>query len=290
MNEETKSQHYDVGYSKIKFVDDERGRRKIKTDIYFPTENKAKGIILPENSTKEFPVIIFGHAFVMSVKSYSNLVDSFVPKGYIFAFPKTERGISPSHIDLANDLVFVAKKLEELNNNSRSPFYQRISQNRCVMGHSMGGGSAILAAQNRSIFKGLIALTPYETNPSAIKAAANVTIPSLIFSGENDCITPPEEFHVPIFRALASKNRTYISISGGSHCQMAAKNAMCNFGEKLCNPRPEITYEQQHNILDKYITLWLDIHIKGNVKTTELLNKQLASDSDIKYMQKIQED
>jgi len=288
MKTETKSREHKIGYVQKKFIDNERGNRVIKTDIYFPINENVNQISDPENSDEKYPAIVFGHAFVMSVKSYSNLVESIVPKGYIFALPKTEKGIYPSHIILANDLVFVTKKLEELNNDSHSVLYKRISHNKCIMGHSMGGGCAILAAQSRSIINGLIALAPYDTNPSAIKAATNVTIPTLIFSGENDCITPPGIHQLPIYRALASDTKTFISVLGGSHCQMAVQNALCNFWEKIVRPHPEITYEQQHKILEKYILPWLDNFMKGIQEAGEQFNKQLHSDPEITFIQRIQ--
>ena len=58
------------------------------------------------------------------------------------------------------------------------------------MGHSMGGGALFAAANLLAGTDAIVALAPMNTKPSAIQAAASVKIPTLIFAGANDCITP----------------------------------------------------------------------------------------------------
>ena len=109
------------------------------------------------------------------------------------------------------------------------------------MGHSMGGGASFLAAQLNSNIKTLVNFAPAETNPSAITAAASITIPSLIFAGVNDCVTPQNTNQIPMYNGLGSSCKTLISIIGASHCQMSNSNSLCNFGELTCTPTATIT-------------------------------------------------
>jgi pimeloyl-ACP methyl ester carboxylesterase len=277
-------QNFKIGHTEIKFVDENRNNRQIKTDIYFPviSENSNDG-----DFTENFPVVCFGHGFVMSAKSYKNVWKALVPKGYIFAIPKKERGIAPSHLDLALDLVFVLNEFRKLNSDSASFFFQKIHSKNVVMGHSMGGGSAVLAAQNKNAVHALVNLAAYETTPSAIAAATNVDIPSLIFSGENDCITPPGTHQIPMYNALKSCNKTYIEIIGGSHCQMARKNKLCSFGENTCKPKPEINYKKQHEIINRFLIPWLDFIVKSDSAAAGIFDNTLNSDLEITFKRSI---
>jgi len=53
-------------------------------------------------------------------------------------------------------------------------------------------------------------LAPFDTRPSAIKAASSVIVPTLIFAGSNDCITPPEKHQLPVYNSSASPDKIYI--------------------------------------------------------------------------------
>ena len=83
----------------------------------------------------------------MSWDSYTYIRDALVPQGFIIAFPKTEGELFPSHMDLAMDISFILRKISEYGSDNSSIFFNRIQRMNCAMGHSMGGGSAVLAAE-----------------------------------------------------------------------------------------------------------------------------------------------
>jgi hypothetical protein len=128
----------------------------------------------------------------------------------------------------------------------------------------MGGGAAFLAAGLDSTIKTLATLAPAETNPSAINAASNISLPSLIMAGGNDCVTPPATNQIPMYDSLQSNCKSYISIIGGSHCQMAENNFLCSFGESTCTPQPTITRGDQHIVINRYLIPWLNYQLKGD--------------------------
>jgi hypothetical protein len=151
------------------------------------------------------------------------------------------------------------------------------------MGHSMGGGSAILAAQSSPIVKTIATLAPAETNPSAIQAAASLGIPSLIFAGGNDCVTPPPANQIPMFDSLQSSCKTYISIDGGSHCQMAGNNFLCSFGETTCSPPPTISRAQQHIVINRYLLPWLKYELKNDCLSGAKFDSLITIDNSIVF-------
>src|SRR5690606_10651987 len=57
-----------------------------------------------------------------------------------------------------------------------------------VMGHSLGGGAAVLAAADDRDISAVVTVTPAQTSPSAIVAAAAVRVPSLHLVGSKDAM------------------------------------------------------------------------------------------------------
>jgi hypothetical protein len=278
------AQPFQIGHSTINFTDASRNNRVIATEIYYPSDVVGDNVALTTATTDTFPVLSFGHGFVMTWDSYQNFWEALVPNGYIIAFPKTEGSLSPSHLDFGKDLSFVLNQMVALGNNSTSIFFNRISIMNAVIGHSMGGGASFLAAQLNSNIKTLVNFAPAETNPSAITAAASITIPSLIFAGLNDCVTPPNTNQIPMYNGLGSSCKTLINIIGASHCQMSNSNSLCNFGELTCTPTATITRSVQHAKIFSYFRPWLDYQLKGICTQGNLFDTQLIEDTSITFL------
>ncbi|MGL2966012.1 poly(ethylene terephthalate) hydrolase family protein [Flavobacterium sp. XGLA_31] len=277
------SQLFQVGHTTVNFTDTSRGNRVIATEIYYPADAAGDNVPVTTSTTAVFPVLSFGHGFVMTWDAYQNFWSSLVPNGYIMVFPKTEGSLAPSHLDFGKDLSFVLDQMAVLNTNATSLFYNKISPMNAVMGHSMGGGASFLAAQLNTNIKTLVNFAAAETNPSAIQAAASIQIPSLIFSGGNDCVTPPNTNQIPMYNELLSNCKTLLTILGGSHCQMANSNFFCGVGESSCSPQPTITRAAQQNIINTYLLPWLDFQLKGNCAQGNSFDTQLLSDNSISF-------
>ena len=253
------AQNYSIGHTSITFIDASRSNRSIACEIYYPAT--SAGDNAPVVSGKRFPCISFGHGFVMTWDAYKNVWNAIVPQGFIMIFPKTEGNTAPSHGEFGNDLSFVISALESQSKLSSSLFFDHVDTIHGVMGHSMGGGAAFLAAKKSSRIKFLATLAPADTKPSAIASAAKLAIPCLIIAGENDCVTPPKVHQIPMFDSLRSDCKTLVSITGGSHCQMAEDNFLCNFGEATCSPKATISRSEQHQIQFQFILPWLKFHL-----------------------------
>ncbi len=277
------SQPYHTGHKEMYLTDPNRANRVVDFHIYYPADNEGDGVPITSVNNYAFPLLVFGHGFVMEWSAYQNIWSALVPEGYILVMPITEGGLSPSHETFGKDLAFLIRAVTEFSNNSSSPFYKRIDTMNCVMGHSMGGGAAVLAAAMESSVKFHVTFAPAETNPSAISAASQITIPALIFASENDCVTPPASHQLPIYNDMSSLCKTYISIKGGSHCQMAESNLYCNIGEASCTPQPTITRAKQHEILTRYLIPWLDFHIKGDYNSGVQFDNSLVADPEVSF-------
>lgn len=276
------AQTFQIGHTTLTFIDASRGGRAIETEIYYPADVPGNDVAVTAE-TGTFPVLSFGHGFVMTYDAYQNIWEDIVPKGFIMAFPKTEGSFAPSHAEFAKDLAFVITSLEVAGLNPASLFYGRVDMMNAVLGHSMGGGAAFLAAAGNSQITALAVLAPAETNPSAINAAGTLTIPSLVFAGANDCVTAPASNQIPMYEALLSECKTYISVTGGSHCQMSNANFFCSFGESTCSPAPTITRTQQHVVISNYLGNWLKATLKADCTAGTAFDTQLPADNRVTF-------
>lgn len=277
------AQSFQVGHTTITFIDSSRNNRSIPTEVYYPADVAGDNEPVTIATTDKFPVISFGHGFVMTWNAYQNIWDAVVQEGFIIAFPKTEGGLAPSHAEFGKDLAFVISELSALDQDTSSLFYSRVDTMNCVMGHSMGGGAAFLAAQFDPSIKTMATLAAAETNPSAVLAAVSLSIPALIMAGGNDCVTPPPTNQIPMYDSLQSSCKTYVSINGGSHCQMADNNFLCSFGEATCTPQPTINRAEQHVVISRYLLPWLKYELKGDCFSGALFDSLITTDTSIVF-------
>jgi dienelactone hydrolase len=214
----------------------------------------------------------------MTWDAYSNIWEHYVPRGYIMAFVRTESSLfpSPSHGDFGLDLSLVAQKMLDLQT-TNALFQNHIYPKVGIMGHSMGGGASFLAADNNTNIHALIGLAPAETNPSAIAVAPNVQVPSIVFSGSSDGVTPPAQHHIPMYNGVTSTCKSFVSITGGAHCYFANTNFNCDFGESTSSTGISISRTEQQNATYSILDPWLDYNLKDICAAYEATQLYLAN-------------
>lgn len=91
----------------------------------------------------------------------------------------------------------------------------RIDPDRlAVMGHSMGGGGAIEASEDRPELKASIPMTPWHLS----KNWSGVTTPTLIFGAENDTIAPVRSHSERFYESIpGSTDKMYLELNGATH-------------------------------------------------------------------------
>ena len=141
-----------------------------------------------------------------------------------------------------------------------------------VMGHSMGGLGALIAASEDSRIRCIVGLAP------AILAGFpfpekiyNISIPVQVQIGSNDGLIAPEDVKC-FFDNLRSEQKSYIEIQGGNHIRFADKNAMLMIGEYLSrtgaigkrfrDKEATITFEEQHSISSTGFIEWFNRYLK----------------------------
>lgn len=271
------AQPFAIGRQTITLTDPARSNRSIPSEIFYPATTAGSNTTV---ATGSFPVIVFGHGFSMNFDAYANFWNELVPQGYILAFPKTEIGPIPfpAHGELAADMNYTITWFIAENTTSTSRYFNRVNGKFAVMGHSMGGGCSYIAAANNPNVTAIANFAAAETNPSAIAAAANITIPALVFAGSKDCVAGPSGNQVPMYNALASVCKSYVNITDGSHCQFGESNTLCNFGETTSCPFANyISRSAQHSKTFQYLNPFLRFYLKGDCNAWPIYQQLLAS-------------
>jgi pimeloyl-ACP methyl ester carboxylesterase len=260
-----------IGSRSVTFYDAARDR-DVPCEVRYPGATAGSNVPM---ATGSFPVLVIGHGFLMSVDAYANLWDHFVPKGYICVLPTTEGGF-PDHGAFGADLAFVAQAMQTAGADAASPFFGGVAATTALMGHSMGGGASFLAAAQSPTVQALVNFAAAETDPSAIAAAASVTMPTLVFAGTDDCVTPLDENQAPMYAACASACKAFVNIIDGRHCFFANSNFACSTGEIICGGA-SITRAAQHSVVNDFATLWLDHFLKGDADAFTAFSDSVAS-------------
>ncbi|CAG1009466.1 hypothetical protein MYXO_03871 [Myxococcaceae bacterium] len=269
---------YPVGRVSVSFQDPARGNRNVGVELYYPATVAGSGAPFATPPEGGFPTVVFGHGFQMVVTAYENIWTALVPEGYVVALPTTGGELFPNHGDFGADLAFVVEKLRAESSNPASFLHQKLSGKAAVMGHSMGGGASFIAADVNATVDGIAVLAPAETNPSAIGAAAGITVPTLVFSGTKDCVASASQHQLPMYDASASTCKTYVSVAGGSHCQFGINNTLCNLGELFCGGAG-ISRAAQHAIVSSLLLPWLDGVLRSDWQRWQDFEATLAAGS-----------
>lgn len=133
---------------------------------------------------RNLPLVAFGHGWLQPASRYTELFSFMASWGIVVVAPDTRRGPIPSHggfaLDLRNALgVAAAGRL--------GGGRVRVDPSRAgVMGHSLGGGAAVLAAAADRDIRAVVTVTASETSPSAVAAARSISAPSLHLVGSED--------------------------------------------------------------------------------------------------------
>lgn len=223
-------QVWEIGYQSTTFVDAARGNRQIEAEIFYPTDVTGVGVPLGSPADKKYPVIIFGHDLETAWNNYAYVWNKFATQGFIVVVPKTEMGPAVDVIEFAKDLAFIASEFNVMRTLPGSFYFERLNGKSCFMGHGVGGSAATFAVQYYPAVTTLVSFAATETVPSAINASTLVSIPSVIISGDNDCVAPAATNQIPMFDNIDSQCKTFVNIYGATHCNFSQNAINCTVG------------------------------------------------------------
>lgn len=144
----------------------------------------------------------------------------------------------------AKGLMAALDILEEENSRSDSPLQGKLATDKlAVMGHSMGGGAALIAAHGHSDrIRAAIPFTPWQPNADF----SGVTIPTLIIAGEGDKIAKVAEHSRLHYAAIPDTTiKGYLEFTGGNH--FIGNNQRSNL--------------EVHPQIGRYALAWLKLYV-----------------------------
>ena len=223
--------------------------------IHYPGTSTAVGAPL-NPAAGPYPIIAFGHGYLAPVSLYQSTGAHLATWGFITVFPQTQGGLIMNHTALAADLVSSLDWIAGQATVAGSPWFGGADgSRRGAMGHSMGGGSAMLAAKSDPRIRCLVPWAAAETIPSSITAALSIECATRLIVGSQDAIIPPSSTSA-MYPNLAGSSQL-ITIVGGFHCGFVDISfSICDSGS--------ITREQQLVIVRRESTEFLLLHLKGD--------------------------
>lgn len=244
---------YAVGTADVTYVDAARGNRPVPVNLYYPATVAGANQPVAAPPAGGFASVAFGHGFQMTAGVYAWIAERLASLGCVVAVPRTGGELFPSHEQFGLDLAFAARTLRDAGASATSPFFGRMGPRTLVMGHSMGGGCSLLAAAGDPSLTAVANFAAAETTPSAVAVCGLIGRPALLFSGTNDCVTPPAAHQIPMYEALAGW-RVRVTLDGASHCQFNASSFLCSLGE-TCSAG--ITRQQQQDLTWSVLQPWV---------------------------------
>jgi pimeloyl-ACP methyl ester carboxylesterase len=168
-------------------------------------------------ASRAAPVFAFGHGFLAPVDVYRSTLAHLASWGIIVVAPRSERVPLPDHDRFTGDLLAALDAVVAMATTDDWPGRPVDPAARAVGGHSMGGGAAVLAAAADARVRTVATVNAADTRPSAIEAAARVTVPILLLASSEDRVAPPDKHQRPMFEAAAGPAQLR-TIEGGGHC------------------------------------------------------------------------
>lgn len=192
------------------------GGSTFSATVHYPAVAPASGSAV-DVANGPYPVVAFGHGFVTPVAQYASTAAHLATWGFIVVLPETQGSILPSHSAFADDLVSALDWFAGQGTAAGSPWIGSVAADRRgVMGHSMGGGCALVAADRDPTIRCVVPMAAAETNPSSTNACLGVSAATRIVNASQDTIVSPST-NGPMFANLRGPAQL-VTITGGFHC------------------------------------------------------------------------
>jgi dienelactone hydrolase len=218
------------------------------------TGYKASSIYYPSDATPPFVGVAAVPGLNGVQRSVSQWGTFLASHGYaVIVIDTNSTSESPTQRSAA--LIAAIATLKAENARPDSPLSGKISDCMVIMGHSMGGGGAVIGANaNSSLLKGAIGLSPYGGGQSA----ANITVPTLLFVATGDPLSTPGTHVKPAYQAIPEgTSKMYLEFSGGSH-----DIAQYPIGTRTTDL-----------IVARYGLSWLKFNVEGDARYRQFLNR-----------------
>ncbi len=178
------------------------------------------GLVFAPVSGRGLPALALSHGWLQPARRYANTMRYLASWGFVVVAPDTEKGPIPSHGAMALDVTAALHLVADARlGNGRV----RVDDRKLgIIGHSIGGGAAVLAAAADPAVGAVVTVTAAATKPSALEAAGRVRVPGLHLVGDDDDMAEGDGAAIAqswagpaLLRTV--KGTSHLGLSEGSH-------------------------------------------------------------------------
>ena len=223
------------------------GTRQIRSILYKP--------ICGDKTNGNRPAVVFGHGYLGGIERYGNICTHLASHGFNVLVPGyADQDLLFNGGRVADDLLAGVGFLDSL---AGRPDLGLDPHNAALVGHSMGGGAAFLAAsrdRGRRV-NAVAGLSPYPV--SRTLHVESLTVPVLVLAGENDRTARAEnvwrQFYDP-----GSAPCFYLRIRNGGH------NGYLDHTNVIEDRFERFNRQSQLRAVRTYLTAFLRYYLDGD--------------------------
>jgi len=174
------------------------------------------GLVFAPVSGRGLPAVALSHGWLQPARRYADTMRYLASWGFVVVAPDTQKGPIPSHGAMAMDVSAALHLMADarLGNGRVTVDGRKLG----VIGHSIGGGAAVLAAAADASIRAVVTVTAAATRPSAVEAASRVQVPGLHLVGADDEMAEGDGTVIADAWAGPASLRT---VKGASHLGLA---------------------------------------------------------------------
>ena len=172
----------------------------------------------------------------------------------------------------SGQLMAALETLRAENSQRNGALFGKVDPRRLVvMGHSMGGGAALIAAEAHGTeLKAAIAFMPWCKDPNAFP---RIIVPTLIIAAENDILAAVSRHARPLYASIpASTHKMYLEIKGGHH---GVANGSADGTFTILSRGEGRPTEEQRQIISRYVISWLKLYLDGDERCRPFIYEEL---------------
>lgn len=231
--------------------------------IYYPDSNNQ----IPQSAIP-CPIVIFGHGYQMGIDRYYSYAQHLASWGYVVVLPTISNPFpTPEHYTRAHSMVDAARWVANKNFVISDIFYNKLNP-YCwgFVGHSMGGGIALLAADTFRLTDTLRAVvsfaSPQTTPPTH---SEHLQLPKMILAGTVDNIAPWQQIRQAYWQNAPAPG-VFAVISGANHGYFMDYSYFWENGGTAT-----ISRSTQQKISRRYLTAFLERYFHNDLSNWNYL-------------------
>jgi len=239
------------------------GTRRIRSILYRP--------VCGDKTNGNRPAIVFGHGYLGGIERYGNICTHLASHGFYVLVPGyADLDLLFNGGRIADDLLTAVGFLDSL---ARRPDLDLDPYNVALVGHSMGGGAAFLAARRdhgRHV-KAVAGLSPFPASRAV--HVESLTIPVLVLAGENDRTARAESVRKQFYDPCSAPC-FYLRIRSAGH------NGYLDHTNVIEDRFERFNHQSQLRAVHTYLTAFLRYYLNGDERNHPwLFGASVRSDS-----------